>query len=293
MLRSRSAGLTTLPTDFDIFSPRLNRNGHARQSDEELRQTRRHQERRPVDRMEARNVLADHVNVGGPEIRAPALVGKAGRGQVIGQRVDPDIHHMPGVAGDRDTPVERRPADRKIVEPALDESHDLVAIFLRRHEIWVGLVILEQPVAIGREPEEIAFLLDPARRRARRRQLGPLGAGRQFALLEIGFVAHRIPTRIFAEVDVAVGGHALPDRLTGATVARLRRPHDVVGARVERLPHVGEFAAIPSTNACGVMSARAAVCCTLRPCSSMPVTNNTSRPSSRMKRWIASVAMRS
>jgi hypothetical protein len=58
-------------------------------------------------------------------------------------------------------------------------------------------------------------------------------------------------------------------------------------------PIASNSAATPSTKACGVTPARAAVCCTLSPCSSMPVTNSVSRPSSRMKRWIASVAIRS
>ncbi len=139
-------------------------------------QLRRHQERRPVDRVEARDVLADHMRVGGPEFRPRAVVGKAGRGDVIGQRVDPDVHDVLGIAGNRHAPVEGRAADRDVGEPAPDEGDDLVAIFFRRDELGIGFVMREQLVGIGRQPEEIALLLDPLRRRAARRELGAVRA---------------------------------------------------------------------------------------------------------------------
>jgi hypothetical protein len=72
------------------------------------------------------------------------------------------------------------------------------AIFLRRDEIGVGLVMGDQLVGVGGELEEIALLLDPADRRAGRGELGPVGAGSQLGFLEIGFVAHRVPAGIFA-----------------------------------------------------------------------------------------------
>jgi hypothetical protein len=43
----------------------------------------------------------------------------------------------------------------------------------------------------------------------------------------------------------------------------------------------------------GVTFSLAAVCSILMPCSSVPVRKNTARPSSRMKRAMASVAMAS
>ena len=69
----------------------------------------RHQERRPVHRVETDDVLADDVHVGRPvaPVRV-ALVGKADAGDVVGQGIDPDIHHVLGVIGHLDAPVERR-----------------------------------------------------------------------------------------------------------------------------------------------------------------------------------------
>src|SRR4051794_37162403 len=77
--------------------------------------------------MEADDVLADDMHVGRPI--APvlvALVGKADTGDVVGERVDPDIHHVLFVAGHLDAPVERRAGNREIAQAALDEAHHLV-----------------------------------------------------------------------------------------------------------------------------------------------------------------------
>ena len=77
-------------------------------------QSGRHQEGRPVDGVEARDVLADHMRVRRPEFRPRAIVREAGRGDVVGQRVDPDIHHMLRVARNGHAPFQRRAADREV-----------------------------------------------------------------------------------------------------------------------------------------------------------------------------------
>ena len=63
----------------------------------------------------------------------------------------------------------RRARDRQVLQPALHEAHDLVAPLARQDEIRMRLVVGEQLVLIGREPEEVALLLVPLDRRA----LGP------------------------------------------------------------------------------------------------------------------------
>ena len=85
------------------------------------RQAGAHQEGRPVDGVEADDVLADDVQVGRPEfleLRA-LVVGKADAGDVVGERVDPDIHHVARRVRHRDAPVERRSRDRDVLQPAL------------------------------------------------------------------------------------------------------------------------------------------------------------------------------
>src|SRR6478735_12701201 len=96
------------------------------------------------------------------------------------------------------------------------------------------LVMGEELVLIGREPEEIALLLDPLDRRSLRRQLLAVGSFRQLAFVVIGFVAHRVPAGILAEIDIAVRLHAPPQLLAGALVALLARADEIVVGAVER-----------------------------------------------------------
>ena len=125
--------------------------------------------------MEAGDVLADDMRVGRPEFCPRAVVGKAGRGDVVRQRVDPDIHHVFRIVGDGDAPVEGGAADREIGEPALHEGDDFVAISFGRDEVRMGFVVRQQLVGVSGEPEEVALLLDPFDGRAARREFFPSG----------------------------------------------------------------------------------------------------------------------
>ena len=72
------------------------------------RQTGAHQHGGPDNAMEAGNVLADDMQVGGPVLAEQGLVvpAKAERRNIIDERVEPHIHHMPRIVRQRDTPVE-------------------------------------------------------------------------------------------------------------------------------------------------------------------------------------------
>ena len=182
------------------------------------REAGRHQEGRPEHAMEADDVLADHVQVGRPVLpQRVAGVGIAALGDVVGERVEPDVHDVLGIAGHRHAPGEAGARHREVLQPALDEAQDLVAPAVRPDEARVLLVERQQPVGPGRELEEVRRLLDPL----------DLGAGRDGAALavladlglaldEVGLVAHRVPAGILAEIDVARCDQLLPQRLAGA-----------------------------------------------------------------------------
>jgi len=87
-----------------------------------------HQEGRPVDRVEAQDVLADHVQIRRPEGAELLALGVriAGGGDVVGQRVEPDIHDMRRIARHRDAPAEAGARHREVAQPRLDERDDLV-----------------------------------------------------------------------------------------------------------------------------------------------------------------------
>jgi hypothetical protein len=234
--RRPAKGSTTLPSDFDIFSPRLSRKPWPIDA---LRQGQpgRHQEGRPVDRVEAHDVLADDVDVGRPV--SPARVPSSGKpvaGDIVGQRVDPDIHDVLRVAGHRHAPVEGGARDREVGEAALHEADDLVAPAVGPTKSgWPRRGRAGGPDRL-RQAEEIALLLGPLDRRALPAEAHAVGATRGLLLVVEGLVADRVPAGIAAEIDVAGRHHALPDRLARLVVARLGGADEVVVGDGERSP---------------------------------------------------------
>src|SRR5437764_8616516 len=104
--------------------------------------TRRHQKSRPVNGVKTYNVLADHMQIGRPIFLELFAFGiwKAYGGDVIGQRVDPDIHDVLGIAGDLYSPVKRGARERKILQPAAHEACDFVEPLFRQHKVRDTLV---------------------------------------------------------------------------------------------------------------------------------------------------------
>ena len=98
--------------------------------------------------MESQNVLADHVQISWPELQKHFRIGVgiADGGDVVGQRIEPHIHYVVRIVRHRHTPFEAGPRDRKILQPALDEAHHLVAPARRGDRIEIVLVIADQPV---------------------------------------------------------------------------------------------------------------------------------------------------
>ncbi|CAB4921227.1 unannotated protein [freshwater metagenome] len=196
--------------------------------------------------MEPRDVLADDVQIGGPElpVRLRVGLGETCTGEVVGQRVDPHVHHVRGIAGYRHTPVECGPRDRQVAQTALDEVHDLVAARVRRDEIGRRVVHLEQFVLVLREPEEVRRLLGPLDGRVRLgRDAGAVLGQGGLGLGVERLVADRVPAGVGVEVDVAVRLHPSPQFLAGGMVVGIGGADEAaVGALqqiVRRLEGVG------------------------------------------------------
>ena len=95
--------------------------------------------------MEADDVLADDMHIGRPVLPVRlALVREADAGDVVGQRVEPDIHHVLGVVRHLHAPIEGGARDRQILQPRLDEADDFVATRVRTDEVRLLLVELQQ-----------------------------------------------------------------------------------------------------------------------------------------------------
>ena len=177
----------------------------------------RQQHRRPVDAVEADDVLADEVHRRPPlrELRGLVRLPVAGRGDVVRQRVEPDVGDVALVPRDGHAPLERRAADREVEQAALDEPQHLVAPADRVDDVGVLLVPLQQPVLEAAQPEEVVLLL----------QLDDLASAGPVVLDLVGpdvlLVRDRVPAPVGVELDVAgvvAGLQQLGDR---DVVARL------------------------------------------------------------------------
>ena len=92
------------------------------------RLAQRHEENGPVDGVEADDVLADQVEIRGPEIFILLVMVSirviAAEGDVVGQRIEPYIHHMLGIKLHRDTPCEGGAGYAQILKAGLQEIVD-------------------------------------------------------------------------------------------------------------------------------------------------------------------------
>src|SRR6202040_2549437 len=120
------------------------------------------------------------------------------RGDVVGQRVEPYINDVVGVARDWNSPAEAGARDRQVAQARLNKADDLVAPAARRDRIRICIVIGQEPVLPRRKPKKVVFLLQPF-------DLGP--ARRlpinQFTLVVKRLVAHRIPPGKAPEINLA------------------------------------------------------------------------------------------
>src|SRR5262249_50699363 len=105
---------------------------------------------------------------------------------------------------------------------------DFVQSLLRQHKIGMPCIEIEQLVLVGGKAKEVTLLLYPFDRRALRSD--PLPVLVEFGLDFIieSFIAYRVPTQIFREVNVAFLGHFFPNADRRSMMARLSRADEVV-----------------------------------------------------------------
>src|SRR4051794_33842760 len=102
------------------------------------------------------------MNVRRPELPEFFVVRvEAHAAQVSRQRIPPDIEDMRRIVRQRNTPFERRPADRQVLQAAANERADLIATSLGPDELRILLVEFQQLVLESRKSEKIAFFLEP------------------------------------------------------------------------------------------------------------------------------------
>ena len=199
-----------------------------------------HQHRRPDDSVEAGDVLADDVDVGRPEVLELRLVGAVpGRGDVVEQCLDPDVHDVLLVPRHLDAPVEGGTRHREVVQAAAHEGDDLVAGRRRLDEVGVGLVEVEQRLLVVRQPEEVVLLrhvLDAAAiERGDLESLVLALAVRDIVVADELLSSHAVVAGELALVDGAAVVEVLPERARAVEVSLLRGADEVVVGDVDLL----------------------------------------------------------
>ena len=204
----------------------------------------REQHRRPVDAVEAKDVLRQQVVRGRPEAVDEILAGpRVGqRAEVVDERVGPHVRDLLGIPRDRDAPRLPGTADREVLQPAGDERPRLVRPKAREDEVRPLVVEREQLLLIGREAEEPVALLDPLGHDV---VLGALAVDELLLRLE-RLAADAVEPRVDVLVDVvaAVRPDPLQELLDEALVALVARADEEVvrhaEAGGERPPRVGD-----------------------------------------------------
>ena len=191
----------------------------------------------PVDAVEARDVLADDVQVRGPELPERIAVRIVDRGDVVRQRVEPHVHGVLLIPRKGDAPADAGAGGRDVLEPPLEEARDLVPPRPRAHGIGILAQPREQHVPVVGEPEEPVLLLRPLDLVRGVERAAPV---RQLLLLLERLASGAVVALVRRAAEVAVRGDALHEHLDAAVMARLRRSDEVVVRQSETIPNLEE-----------------------------------------------------
>ena len=124
----------------------------------------RHQENRPIDRMETDDVLADQVQVGRPILLVKITVFAVGviayAGDIVAQRVKPHVNHVLVVKVHGNAPLERGSGHAKILQTGQQEVvHHLVLSGHGLNEFGMRVDMLDQAVRILLHLEKVSLFL--------------------------------------------------------------------------------------------------------------------------------------
>ena len=114
----------------------------------------------PDHRVKPDDVLANDVHIRWP-VAVVEIFGFCECRNVIGERVEPDVHDVLGVVRHRNSPVESRSRDREVPDLVFEPGENLVTSLRWVDEPFVLLNMLSDPVLIFAESKEIGLLLNP------------------------------------------------------------------------------------------------------------------------------------
>ena len=195
-----------------------------------------HEHGGPDDGVEAHDLLADDVVIGGPVfvIIVVPVVHKAKRGNIVGKRVDPDVDNVLIVEINGHAPLEARARNAQILKTGLDEVVDhLVDAGGGLEEIGILKQVLHA-VGVLAQLEEVGLLLgvlDVAS------AVGALAVD-ELALGPEALAGLAVLALVGALVNVAVVIHFAEDLLDRRNMVIIRRADEAVVGNVHQLPQI-------------------------------------------------------
>ena len=216
---------------------------------------------RPVHGVELEDVLADQMNVCGPNGQA----GTGGRwaaegreccgvaqggwdGKIVHQRIEPDVSHIAGIEGQGDSPGESggRTGDAEVFELlGTQETQDLVAPVGGLDELGILFKVLDQPRLVLTQLE-VPVLLNQFLHNAPLRIPGTVGIAVFFG--EERFLLHRIKSPVGRLVEVTRRVESVEQRHHDLLMTGIGGANEIVVTQPEELdegtPLDGEVVAI-------------------------------------------------
>ncbi len=178
------------------------------------------------------------MEVCGPELLillcAAALRVIADAGDIVGQGIQPHIHHMPRVEVHGNPPFEGSPGHAEILEPRQEEIvHHLVLAGHGLDELRMLVDMLYQPVRVFAHTEEVGLLPGGLHLPA---------AVRAFALHQLGFrpegfAGGAVHALVGPLVDISLGIHALEDLLHLSLMVIVRGADEFVIGNIQHIAH--------------------------------------------------------
>ncbi len=183
--------------------------------------------------MEPDDLLADQVVDRGPPVAAALLVlAVADCGQVVDERVVPDVEDVPLVPGHGYAPLHRRAGDGDVLEASPHERQGLVPLRGRPDGVGAFLVPREESLLEARQLEEVILLLHLHDGSA---VDGALAADQLLGGVVV-LARHAVEAPVHVEADESVVVDPLEKRLHRVVVTRLGRADEVVVRDVEVAP---------------------------------------------------------
>src|SRR5712664_355230 len=171
---------------------------------------------------------------------AALAVAVSQRGDVVAERVPPDVDGLARIVGHRDAPAAgagRRPGHAEVIQPAGDETEHLVPAGGGLDPQLAGVDQALQPAGVPGQPEEpvlLPYLLRPGA------VLGAQAARQLGRLVEL-LAAHAVQARVVLLVQIAAGRAGPPEPFHARPVPGVAAGADeVVKRQRERLAQRGK-----------------------------------------------------